>query len=100
MESNDGKIEFNEDSLLEDNASGFIEWRLIAIAECVAGNDATLLSILHRDMQSITPKEAGMLGSPRVDAQVAALLIEILCLVKHIAFYVDLGLQTLASSNS
>ena len=41
-----------------------------------------------------------MLGSLRVDAQVVASLIEIMCLVKHVAFNVNLGLQTLVSSNS
>ena len=41
-----------------------------------------------------------MLDNLRVDVQSTALLIKILCLVKHAVFYVNISLQALVSSNS
>ena len=68
--------------------------------EYVAGDDAKLLGRLHRDIQSNTLEEAGMLRNPRARTQAVALLIEVLCLVNHTTFHINLGLQTLASSDS
>lgn len=53
---------------------------------CIAGENKELLARLRRDIQSITPEEVGMLGSPRVDTQSAVAFIELVHSVKHAIF--------------
>ena len=50
-------------------------------------------------MESITPEEVGMLRNLIVDTEVAVAFVEVLYLVKHTTFQINLGLQNLSSSN-
>ena len=93
------KLVFNGELLSEEDASNVSEWVLIAFVMHVTGENEELLARLCRDVQSVTLEEAGMLGSPRVNTQVAAVFIELAYPVKCAIFNVREGLQELCSSD-
>ena len=92
-------IVYDENMTSEDNFEPFAKWLLASAAKYAAGDNKATLAKLHRNMQSITPKEAGEFRSAKVDTLAAAALIELLCLVKHTIFLVKLDLYDHTSSN-
>ena len=74
------------------------KWVVVSIEEKVAKNNTISKVRLHRDILSVTPAQTGELRVVRPHAMAVLVLIKFLCLVKHIAFYLTLGLYEMQSS--
>ena len=94
----EGAAEYNNELLTDNETSELIKWTLVAIAHYLAGEDEVLLRNLRRNAQALTPKDAGCLGSPRLDTLAAAMLLEALLPVKFAIFNVNSGLHALFNS--
>ena len=68
-------------------------------AKHIAGDNDPTLVMLHRNIQSITLNNAGILGNSKVDTLAAAAFFEVLYSIKYAIFLVEQGLSTLMSSN-
>lgn len=75
MEAAGDKLVCDKELLSEENVSNLSEWLLIAFVMHVAGEIEELLGRFHRDVQSITQEEAGMLDGLRVDIEAAVAFI-------------------------
>ena len=93
------EIVFDQAFISEDEFSLITKWLLVAIAKYIAGTDEALLARLYRNIQSITPTKAGMLGNPRVNTLAVTAFIEMIYPVKYAIFSVNEGLQDLRLSN-
>ena len=76
------------------------EWLSIAAAKYAARDNEVLLTKLHKNIQSIIPKNSGRYSSLRVDTLAAAVFIEVLYPVKYTILLAEQGLYTLISSNT
>ncbi len=90
---------YDADFMNEKDFDPFIEWLLIAAAKYIAEDDESTLSKLRRNIQSITPYDAGILGNSKVDTLAAAAFLEVLYPVKYAIFLVEQGLSILMSSD-
>ena len=93
-------IHYDQDVLCEEDIEPFIEWLLIAVAKYVANDDEQTLAKLRRNIQSLTPKLAGLYGNIKVETLAAAALFEILFPVKYAIYTTSEGLYTLMSSDT
>ena len=96
--SNEDKIMHNQDILCED-IEPFIEWLLISIAKCIAGDNEATLAKLQKNMQLLTLNSASILDSVKVETLVTAVFYELICPVKHANFAAHEGLYALMSSD-
>ena len=83
------EIVFDQVFISEDEFSPIAEWLLVAIAKYIARTDEALLARLRRNIQSIIPTEAGILGNPRVDTLVVTAFIELIYPVKYAIFSIN-----------
>ena len=68
-------------------------------AKHIVGDNEPTLAMLCRNIQSITPNDAGILGNSKVDTLAAAAFFEVLYPIKYTIFLVEQGLSTLMSSD-
>jgi len=99
MEEFPKKIMFDKDFIKEDEFSSLAEWLLVSIAKYIARTNEILLAKICRDIQSITPIDAGILGNPRVDTLVVTVFLELMYSIKYAIFSTNEGLQELGSSD-
>ena len=99
LDSVEDDIVYNEKIMSEKDFDPFVEWLLIATVKHIAGDNEPTLTMLHRNIQSITPNDAGILGNSKVDTLAAAAFFEVLYPVKYAIFLVEQGLSTLMSSD-
>ena len=99
MEEFSKEIMFDKDFITEDEFSSLAEWLLVSIAKYIARTNEILLAKICRDIQSITPIDAGILGNPRVDTLVVTVFLELMYSIKYAIFSTNEGLQELGSSD-
>ena len=70
----------------------FVEWLLVGAEKYTVESYLSLLALLCRNIQSITPSEVGLFGSLIVDMLEAVAFIKSLISVKYTIFSTDTGL--------
>ena len=92
-------IVYDDAVLNEADFEPFVEWLLTETSKHVAGNNELTLAKLRRNVQSLTPKRVGGVGSAKVETLAATAFFEVILPIKYALCAVNKGLHALISSD-